>query len=54
MDTQFAGLCSSDTIAILGFALWAISSEIIGMSKLKSNGTIQLALTILMKAFPRT
>lgn len=52
MDAQSVGPCVGDTLAIIGGVLW-VSSELIGMSRLKSNGNIQLALEILMKAFPK-
>ena len=42
----------ADIVAMISVALWA-ASEIIGMSKLRSNSTIQLVLEILLKIFPK-
>ena len=42
----------ADIVAMISVVLWA-ASEIIGMSKLRSNSTIQLVLEILLKIFPK-
>jgi hypothetical protein len=41
----------ADTAALIGFALF-IASEIVGMSKLRSNSLLQLALAAAMRAYP--
>jgi hypothetical protein len=40
-----------DTAALIGLSLF-VASEVIGMSKLKSNSVLQLVLTAAMRAFP--
>jgi len=42
----------SNVSAMIAVALYA-ASEIIGMSKLRSNSVIQMVLTLLMRVFPK-
>ena len=42
----------SNVSAMIAVALLA-ASEIIGMSKLRSNSVIQVVLTLLMRVFPK-
>lgn len=41
----------ADTAALIGLGLF-VASEVIGMSKLKSNSLLQLVLAAAMRAFP--
>jgi len=41
-----------NVVAMVSIALYA-TSEIIGMSPLRSNSTIQLVLQVMMRVFPK-
>ena len=45
------GIVEADTEVLVGLGLF-VASELIGMSKLKSNSVLQLVLGSAMRAFP--